>query len=157
MKYNNYLQSKKWKKRRQLSLENNNGVCAFCFTDKNLHIHHKSYKNRVDKSVLGREPGKYLVPLCASCHRKWHFYHGKRFLRKQMIRRANAMFLEGMSLDDCIRFCFNKYIYKHAIINWKKDRDKESRNEADNNAIKAAGGNIKLIKGYITENDKKIY
>lgn len=59
----------------------------------------------------------------------------------------------GISLDDCIRFCFDKYLYKHIVINWKKDLNKEKRNKSDNSAIYAAESEGKKI---IPANGKKV-
>ena len=90
-----------------------------------FEIHHSKYKDK-NGSVLDREKHKILFPLCASCHAKWHYYHDKP-LTERMVYRANSMFLEGMSIDDCIRFCFSSELFKTVLFNWRADREKRKQ------------------------------
>lgn len=42
-----------------------------------------------------------------------------------MVKRANAMFFEGISLDECIRFCFSAELFKFIFFKTKADRNGE--------------------------------
>ena len=146
--YKKYLNSKEWKKRRKEVLEKKGNVCFVCRKDKkSLNVHHNQYTDSKGKTILGKERHKYLIPLCYSCHFLWHKYHGMRPITMTMVRRMGKMRAIGIKVDDCIRFCYNKYLYKHIMINWKKDKKQISRNKADNSAIVANKGKVSAIDG----------
>lgn len=106
--YNEYLSSTNWKDKRREILEKKGSVCSFCFTNKKIQIHHCRYKDVRGKSVLNRERHGILFPLCASCHRRWHMYFGHNLvLNIAKINRANELYLNGFTIDESIRFCFN--------------------------------------------------
>jgi 5-methylcytosine-specific restriction endonuclease McrA len=135
-KYQKYLISKKWKNKRKEILEKQD-YCSFCFSNKIIHIHHSKYRDK-NGFVLGREKHKILFPLCASCHNKWHKYHDKP-LNSSMVKRANAMFFEGISLDDCIRFCFDGNLFKHILFSWRADMKKEKSYKYQNIKLALSG------------------
>lgn len=106
--YNKYLSSQNWKKKRKEIIDKKGNICSFCFSNKSIQIHHARYKTAKKESVLNRERHGILFPLCSKCHRKWHFYFGHSLvLNKSKIERANNLYLNGLSIDDSIRFCFN--------------------------------------------------
>lgn len=72
-KYREYLQSEKWKKKRQKVLKRDNFECQYrvwiffkCKSKKKLQVHHKTYKR------VFRERMSDLVTLCEKCHKKEH-------------------------------------------------------------------------------------
>jgi hypothetical protein len=65
--YKEYLQTDHWKSLKKKALVLAGNSCALCQTkDKQLHVHHKTYKNR------GKETQKDLIVLCKDCHAKFH-------------------------------------------------------------------------------------
>ena len=61
-----YINSPKWKAKRQMVLERDNFRCRKCGTGKNLDVHHITYEH------LGNEPLDDLVTLCRCCHEEVH-------------------------------------------------------------------------------------
>jgi hypothetical protein len=123
MSYGHYLSSSHWKKKRSEVLNKKGNTCSICFKSGSIHIHHSKYRNFDKTSVLGREKIKILFPLCSSCHNKWHYYHNKKTMNSQTIKRANAMFLEGVSIDECIRFCYSSDLFKFILFEVRASRD----------------------------------
>ena len=66
-KYRTYLKSDAWKRKRYVVLKRDNWKCVKC-GQKATEVHHKRYL----KYKIGKEPIKWLVSLCAPCHRKEH-------------------------------------------------------------------------------------
>ncbi len=66
--YYNYIQSNKWKNKRQDYYKYQKGKCSGCKTniDKYFELHHNSYKR------LGKEKQGDLKALCELCHRYIH-------------------------------------------------------------------------------------
>lgn len=60
--YSAYLNSAHWKELRRLALGRAEQRCQICNSDKNLHVHHRTYTN------LGHENISDLIVVCASCH-----------------------------------------------------------------------------------------
>lgn len=65
--YREYLKSDAWKRKRYFVLKRDNWTCQSCGA-KATQVHHKKYA----KYKIGKEPIKWLVSLCASCHHKIH-------------------------------------------------------------------------------------
>lgn len=63
--YHNYINSEKWKLKRNEVIKDYNGLCFYCF-DKGTDVHHKHYDN------FGNEPLSDLVLLCRKCHEQEH-------------------------------------------------------------------------------------
>ena len=55
--YNEYLKSEAWKRKRYVVLKRDNWTCQEC---------------GVPATQIGKEPIKWLVSLCAECHKKKH-------------------------------------------------------------------------------------
>mgnify|MGYP001573649106 FL=1 len=74
MKYNEFLQSDFWKtiRKRFYSKKTTIKVCFICGSDKNLNLHHRSYKK------LNHNTTNNLICLCKICHYDIHFKNGKR-------------------------------------------------------------------------------
>ena len=66
-KYRRYLKSDAWRKKRYVVLKRDNWKCHYCGA-KATQVHHKRYA----KYKIGKEPIKWLVSLCASCHKDQH-------------------------------------------------------------------------------------
>jgi 5-methylcytosine-specific restriction endonuclease McrA len=66
--YNNvYLKSDSWQRKRYVVLRRDNWRCVYCGA-RATQVHHKKYA----KYQIGREPIKWLVSVCDSCHRSVH-------------------------------------------------------------------------------------
>lgn len=65
--YGEYLQSSEWAEKRALVLKRDHFKCQICNSSKDLHVHHRSYKNLGNE----RETGD-LITLCAECHALFH-------------------------------------------------------------------------------------
>ncbi len=55
---------------RSRSMKLKEGQCSQCGTQENLHVHH------MDSNPANNSSGN-LKTLCAACHAKWHWEHGK--------------------------------------------------------------------------------
>lgn len=64
---NDYLKSDEWERKRYVVLKRDNWRCAYCGA-KATQVHHKRYA----KKNIGREPIKWLVSVCKSCHDAQH-------------------------------------------------------------------------------------
>lgn len=64
--YNEYIQSDKWKLKREAILERDNYTCRGCLTRRASHVHHLTYKH------LGDELAYELISVCVQCHEKEH-------------------------------------------------------------------------------------
>lgn len=69
VKYNEYIKSKEWSKKRLYYLKRWK-ECYVCRSTKRLELHHLCYKN------LGNEKPKDLVFLCHNCH--YHLHNIKK-------------------------------------------------------------------------------
>lgn len=64
---NTYLKSDAWKRKRYVVLKRDNWHCVYCGAHA-TQVHHKKYAKR----NIGREPIKWLVSVCKSCHDSLH-------------------------------------------------------------------------------------
>ena len=64
---NNYLKSDAWKRKRYVVLKRDNWKCVYC-GKRATQVHHKRYA----KKNIGKEPIKWLVSICKSCHDELH-------------------------------------------------------------------------------------
>lgn len=64
--YQEYLKSNHWKETREKALKRSGYKCQVCGYDKNLQVHHNTYKN------IGHEDPTDLVVLCWKCHKTFH-------------------------------------------------------------------------------------
>lgn len=62
--YNRYLNSDKWKLKREKVFERDKNLCQACLTNKATQVHHLTYQNIYD------EPLFELISVCARCHDK---------------------------------------------------------------------------------------
>lgn len=69
-RYENYIHSSKWRRRRARALMLGGYRCAKCGTRNKLQVHHLSYAH------LGNELDSELMVLCRGCHQK---VHGRKF------------------------------------------------------------------------------
>jgi len=67
-KYIDYINSNEWKSFRLKALHHFGYRCGLCDSDREIHIHHKTYKN------LFHETFADVIPLCRKCHK---IHHGK--------------------------------------------------------------------------------
>ena len=65
--YNEYLKSDEWKRKRYVVLKRDDWTCQYC-GKKATQVHHLKYA----KYQIGKEPIKWLVSVCASCHKDQH-------------------------------------------------------------------------------------
>lgn len=78
--YNQYIQSKNWKKVRR---KQPNKSCDVCGTTKELELHHLTYKR------LGHERQDDLIWLCHDHHQGLHFSEGEFSNQKSMLALEN--------------------------------------------------------------------
>ena len=71
MPYASYLKTEHWRHFRDEVIKHYDGKCAVCNSEKDLNVHHRSYKNR------GRETFNDVVLLCRDCHSKIHAISGE--------------------------------------------------------------------------------
>jgi hypothetical protein len=65
--YKDYLMTDHWESLKHEALHLANNSCALCLSNnRQLHVHHKTYKNR------GQETQNDLIVLCKDCHKKFH-------------------------------------------------------------------------------------
>jgi len=64
--YQEYLNSEEWFAKRAMVLRFWDYKCVICYSDKNLHLHHRTYARRGDENVTD------LIPLCKNCHSLYH-------------------------------------------------------------------------------------
>jgi len=115
MDYKKYLNSKHWKKTREFLFKEKGKYCHFCFSSKNINVHHKYYR-------FYKEKNNHLVPLCRSCHTTWHSWHGRRKLLGQYIVRANNLTHLGAPVKEAIRFCSHKGAYRILLKHYRQKR-----------------------------------
>lgn len=66
MPYTDYLQTEHWAEMRVAAIHRVGGRCQFCNSDKDLHVHHRTYERR------GAELPEDLGVFCAECHKALH-------------------------------------------------------------------------------------
>ena len=64
--YPGYLNSEKWKQKREEALKFYGNRCYYCGSEQELQVHHRSYAR------LGSEKMKDLLVLCKLCHQNLH-------------------------------------------------------------------------------------
>jgi len=64
---NTYLKSDDWQRKRYVVLKRDDWRCVYCGA-RATQVHHKRYAKR----NIGKEPIKWLVSVCQSCHDKQH-------------------------------------------------------------------------------------
>jgi 5-methylcytosine-specific restriction endonuclease McrA len=64
---NDYLKSDEWRRKRHVVLKRDNWRCVYC-GGRATQAHHKRYAKR----NIGKEPIKWLVSVCESCHDAKH-------------------------------------------------------------------------------------
>ncbi len=69
-KYDAYMASEAWQKKRKRALARAGYECACCGSSDDLQVHHKTYVR------LGKERDNDLLVLCKPCHRKAHGIEG---------------------------------------------------------------------------------
>ena len=65
--YREYLKTDAWQRKRYVVLKRDNWTCQYCGA-KATQVHHKRYA----KYQIGKEPIKWLVSVCGSCHKDQH-------------------------------------------------------------------------------------
>ena len=65
--YREYLKSEAWQRKRYVVLKRDNWTCQYCGA-KATQVHHLKYA----KYQIGKEPIKWLVSVCAPCHKDKH-------------------------------------------------------------------------------------
>lgn len=95
--YDNHLNSGYWKSVRNLVIARDGGRCLVCNTDKNLHVHHRTYKN------VGNEAENLgdLSTLCQCCHELFHGNKAKQRRKKRKKFRVTKN-TPIMAMDDSL-------------------------------------------------------
>lgn len=66
IRYQKYMESEEWQKKRKWVLEFWDYKCALCFSGSDLEVHHRTYLR------LGQEKLTDLIVLCEKCHERHH-------------------------------------------------------------------------------------
>lgn len=105
MSYKDYLKSQHWNKTKKRFVNKpSHKYCYVCLSEDNLHVHHKSYKNKNGDSILGNEYGGQLVRLCSDCHNLWHKYYGlDDFCSLKKLRKICSLISSGMGKEESFR------------------------------------------------------
>ncbi len=64
--YHKYIKSAAWRKRARGAKKHAKGRCQVCYSDGELHAHHRTYER------LGNEEPMDLTVLCSDCHKLVH-------------------------------------------------------------------------------------
>ena len=80
MRYEEYIQSPEWQKRRKILLIEHGSKCALCPRTCELHVHHLNYER------LGHERAEDVMVLCARCHNDLHYALRKFPATEKMVR-----------------------------------------------------------------------
>lgn len=126
--YKDYLQSPHWKETRKAKLDTASH-CQICESENNLHIHHKRYEIGEKEArlsikrglsiepgtILGRELSKDLMTLCASCHKLWHSYFGKRYLTHKKANQIRRLIRLGITPKQAFFVTKNNVLYTPII------------------------------------------
>lgn len=83
-KYEEYINSKQWERRRNLYWQSHHKSCAVCGNMLFVHLHHANYTN------LGDEPDHHLFPLCSGHHDLYHRLNGTQ---RNMIRKTKEFII----------------------------------------------------------------
>ena len=77
MSYEELLQTKEWKTKRNSILKRDNNKCVFCGRTDNLQVHHKYYSKYPNGKMVKpwNYPDDALITLCKECHKKVHNKH----------------------------------------------------------------------------------
>jgi hypothetical protein len=65
-RYNEYLETDKWRKLRQLVFQRDNGICQGCYAAPATQVHHLTYKNVCNEFLWE------LTSVCDECHTRYH-------------------------------------------------------------------------------------
>ncbi len=69
-KYEVYINSHWWEKRKSKYYQNHERICAACRSVNFITLHHMIYGD------LGNEKDEHLIPLCRRCHQEYHLLNG---------------------------------------------------------------------------------
>lgn len=91
-KYEAYIKSKHWERRKNRYYQTFGRVCVKCGSTKHIHLHHIVY----DNELFGSEPDVDLSPLCEKCHKLFHDTYGvKKNCRKEFTEFLKPQLLES--------------------------------------------------------------
>lgn len=82
MTYNDQLLTPEWGNKRKEIIDRDNGQCQICLSQKELHVHHKTY---LSNRMAWDYPSELLITLCGSCHSLFHAVERSRFIFKEDI------------------------------------------------------------------------
>mgnify|MGYP001608226349 FL=1 len=120
MNYNLYLQTDHWQTTRKEKLSKVDH-CQICDTKDNLHIHHRRYflpsdiafhEKRNSGNLLFNEKLGDLFVLCSSCHKLWHTYFGKTYLRHKIQSKIRRLLRSGVDRKKAFWLCTQPGLYQ---------------------------------------------
>lgn len=88
-KYNSYINSGIWEKRKNLYYQSHLKLCEICNSSSYVHLHHKYYGD------YGLEKDEHLVPLCKQHHEEFHLQLGKT--KKDMVWETDSFIKRKIS------------------------------------------------------------
>ena len=95
-KYNIYIKSEFWKKRRNKYFKDFGRKCFICGSVKYIQIHHLEY----DNNYYGIEKDEMLVNLCRECHEQFHSIYGTK---RKMYDEFNE-FIDLRQSEELLKF-----------------------------------------------------
>ena len=121
MAYLDYLRTQHWQDTRKRILTKREGKCMICTSDKNIHIHHRRYKDK-QGNILFREADYELYTLCGSCHTNWHnVFSTKKKMGIAHIQRIKRLLSMGVSKKMAFKLMEDGELYRK-LINLYKDK-----------------------------------
>jgi 5-methylcytosine-specific restriction endonuclease McrA len=73
--YSDLLAMPQWQAKRRIILNRDKHQCRSCGNKQELHVHHRQYQNNAktgEKKMPWDYANRYLITLCATCHRNGH-------------------------------------------------------------------------------------
>jgi len=96
-KYNKYICSKAWGRKRKEAFAYHGRECAFCGKKHNLHVHHKNYKTLFDEDMDD------LLVLCEPCHMKIHNRKSKKKPKKIKRKKGEVKSLYERQVEQTLK------------------------------------------------------
>lgn len=108
MEYQKYLNTAHWQNTKKRLIKQKGRICKICESNKKIHIHHKTYKDNLNQSILFKERNHNLIPLCSSCHSTWHSTHKYLEIRPMDYVRAKLLLKLGATRKQAIKLCVDR-------------------------------------------------
>lgn len=127
-RYNIYLNSREWQRRRQGILERDSFICQSCLGKKATEVHHLTYTR------VGCELATDLISLCSSCHRAVTTMHRASKVRSSSgIHPTNFAELESIVYGALSSYMEGNYTYEELMNIYRSSFEKPFFSFSDDN------------------------